>query len=129
MMGLFLQKLSFVFKHKVGQLNKMADALNRRSTMLAVLKIEVTCFEYLKEDHPSDSDFSAILAKCEKHEVAFGFHIHIGYLFKGHQLCVPVHSSCESLIIELHFGFHIHVGYLFKGHQLCVPMHPCANLS
>ncbi|KAL5543277.1 hypothetical protein UlMin_010987 [Ulmus minor] len=101
---MYLQKFTFVIKHKAGQLNKVADALSRRNSLLAVMKTEVIGFDCIKEAYPTDPDFSVIWTKCSKHEVTPGFHIYAGYLFKGHQLCIPVHSLRKFLISELYSG-------------------------
>ncbi|KAL5570273.1 hypothetical protein UlMin_026848 [Ulmus minor] len=101
---LYLQKFTFVFCHKAGHLNKVADALSRRNDLLSILHTEVTGFECLKEEYANDPDFAAVWDKCVKREATPGFHLHEGYLFKDNLLCVPVHSLRELLIIELHSG-------------------------
>lgn len=45
----YIQKFTFSLKHKSGQLNKVADALSRRASLLIIAKNEISCFEYLKE--------------------------------------------------------------------------------
>ena len=59
---LFLQKFTFVFKHKAGQLNKAADALSRKACLLNSLHAEIISFEAMKELYATDEDFHQIWA-------------------------------------------------------------------
>ena len=66
-MDLFLQKLSYVFHHKAGHQNRVADALSRQSSLLSLLKIEVIGFECLLEVYAGDPDFGNTWEKCGNH--------------------------------------------------------------
>lgn len=55
---IYLQKFTYVFKHKVGHQNQVADALNRRHEPLITLTIVVTSFDILPELYPSNEDFA-----------------------------------------------------------------------
>ncbi|KAL5575124.1 hypothetical protein UlMin_016823 [Ulmus minor] len=108
---LFLQKFSYVFHHKAGHQNRVADALSRRTSLLSMMKFEVVGFECLLETYAGDLDFGEIWEKCGNRLVVPNFQIHQGYLFKGNQLCIPVHSLRGLLIQEvLTGGLATHVG-------------------
>uniref|UniRef100_A0A5B7BER3 RNA-directed DNA polymerase n=1 Tax=Davidia involucrata TaxID=16924 RepID=A0A5B7BER3_DAVIN len=100
----FLQRFTFVLKHKAGQQNKVADALSRRAALLAVVSSEITSFESLKELYQEDEDFQQWWAKCELKQASAEFHIQDGYLFKGNQLCIPRTSLREQILRDLHSG-------------------------
>ncbi|KAL5550235.1 hypothetical protein UlMin_000411 [Ulmus minor] len=108
---MFLQRFSYVFKHKPGSNNQVADALSRRPSLLSVMHSEVVGFDNLQEEYVSDHDFGLIWEKCSHKENASPFHIQQGFLFKGAQLCIPVHSLRDLLITEVHSGgLAAHVG-------------------
>lgn len=56
----YMQKFTFVLKHKSGQHNKVVDALSRRVTLLVTPVNEITGFKCLKELYTADEDFDHI---------------------------------------------------------------------
>jgi len=74
--------------HKVGKLNKGADALLSRYVLLSALESKVLRFEQIKGLYGNNEDFTEILEKCSKHAHGL-FDMENGSLFKGTQLCMP----------------------------------------
>ncbi len=56
----FMQKFTFVLKHKSGQQNKVADALSRQVALLMTLKSKIVSFEHLKGLYAANGDFQEI---------------------------------------------------------------------
>ena len=84
----YIRKFSFSLKHKLGQQNKVVDALSRRAYLLVTLQTEVIGFDCLKELYEEDDDFGNIWAKCQNGRSVEGMLIQDGYLFRGSQLCI-----------------------------------------
>jgi hypothetical protein len=77
-----VQQFSFTLKHKSGALNKVADALSRKTSLLTTMKSEVIGFELLKDSLFSDPFFGPILEYVSTRTQG-GFVLHNGFLFKG----------------------------------------------
>ncbi|PKU62072.1 RNA-directed DNA polymerase [Dendrobium catenatum] len=108
---MFLQRFTFVLKHKSGSQNRVADALSRQSSLLVQLKTEITGLQCLQELYPSDKDFSQVWAACKEQPSVDHYAIRHGYLFRQHALCIPDSSWRQQLIREIHSGgLAAHVG-------------------
>ncbi|PKU75948.1 hypothetical protein MA16_Dca005995 [Dendrobium catenatum] len=102
----FLQRFSFVLKHKSGAQNRVADALSRRTALITQLQTDIQGLESLQELYASDKDFSEPwrLLSSSPPVPCKDFSIRHNYLFKGNLLCIPESSWREYLIQELHNG-------------------------
>ena len=84
----------------------MADALSRKSTLLVIMKNEVLGFDFIKELLHTDSFFGPIVE--EVFVVARSdYGVYNGFLFKGHQLCIPDCSLRLKIIQERHNEAHM----------------------
>lgn len=52
----FCKKFSFVTQHKLGQQNRVVEALSRETHLLSVLKTEIIGFVVLRDEYESDHD-------------------------------------------------------------------------
>ncbi|PKI50012.1 hypothetical protein CRG98_029599 [Punica granatum] len=102
----YLQRFTFVVKHKLGMTNRVAYALSRRNNLLVNLRIEVPCFDCLCDLLEIDPYFSNVLGKVRVGE-KLEFLLHDGFLFKGNQLCIPDCSLRLQIIKELHGEGHV----------------------
>ena len=84
----YIQQFSFVIKHKSGALNRVADALSRRTSLLITMQTKVLGFDLFRELLSSDPYFGPIMDDVATRK-RFDFLIHDGFLFKGNQLCIP----------------------------------------
>lgn len=100
----FLQKFSFIIKHKSGHQNRVADALSRCTHLLTALQTEITRFEELKDTYMEDSDFSDMWRKCVQVRPVGEYSLRHGYLFKSNSLCITQSSLWMQLIKEAHCG-------------------------
>ena len=89
--------------HKVGKINKGADALSRRYLLLSTLESKVLGFAIIKGLYGQDEDFKETYEKCSIHAHGL-FHLEHGFLFKGTWLCIPKSGFWELLIQELYGG-------------------------
>ncbi|KAJ9552872.1 hypothetical protein OSB04_016917 [Centaurea solstitialis] len=102
----FLEKFTFVVKHKSGASNRVADALSRQSNMLVSMRVTVPGFDTLMEQLTVDPYFSVVLQDVQSGQNS-DFLIHDGFLFKGNQLCIPDSSLRLQIIKELHGDEHV----------------------
>ncbi|GJX86205.1 RNA-directed DNA polymerase [Tanacetum coccineum] len=99
----FMQSYTFSIKYKAGILNKVADALSRRHTLLSTMQVQTIGYETFKELYVNDSDFAGIWQKSQDKPYP-PFTIQDGFLFKGNRLCIPNCSLRESIIEEGYTG-------------------------
>lgn len=102
----YFQQFTFVIKHKAGVLNKVADALCLRQSLLSTLHTSVPGFSVLPDMYPTDSFFGkfwidAVEGRCSDYFVLEGF------LFRGIQLCIPECSLGLQIIKEFHSEGHV----------------------
>ena len=78
-----------MIKHKSGVTNRVADALNKRCSLLTEMKVDVLGFDEMKELYDANLDFSEAWRECRapnlidhisKYDEYF---IQEGMLFKG----------------------------------------------
>jgi len=96
-----LQEYTFSIKHKPGTLNKVADALSRRSLLIGAMQVYTLGFESMKDDIRADEHFQSIVTELEAGGRS-DFILHDGYLFRGNCLCIPNTSLRVLIIQELH---------------------------
>ncbi|XP_059436337.1 uncharacterized protein LOC132169297 [Corylus avellana] len=77
----FVQQFSFTIKHKSGTLNKVADALSRKSSLLTTMSLEVIGFDLLKDSLSIDLFFGPIVGEVSS-GVRDDFGLYNGFLFK-----------------------------------------------
>ncbi|GJT96540.1 putative nucleotidyltransferase, ribonuclease H [Tanacetum coccineum] len=102
----FLEKFTFVVKHKTGVSNRAADALSRRSNLLVSMQVDVPGLDVIREQLTLDPYFSNVLQGVQSGQSP-DFNIHDGFLFKGNQLCIPDTSLRLKIIKELHGEGHV----------------------
>ncbi|XP_050218370.1 uncharacterized protein LOC126669084 [Mercurialis annua] len=87
----YLQRFTFMVKHKAGVTNRVADALSRRSNFLISLRVEVPGLDSFTDLLETDSYFSVVMRKVRAGEQT-EFLLHDRFLFKGNKLCIPESS-------------------------------------
>ncbi|KAE8676682.1 putative CCCH-type zinc finger family protein [Hibiscus syriacus] len=97
----YLQEFTFTLRRQAGSLNRVADALSRRTLLLTTMSTKVTGFETFTDMYAADPSFGMIFQEVtEGHR--HDFVLHNGYLFRGLQLCIPDCSLRQQIISELH---------------------------
>jgi len=56
----FIEKFPYVIKYKQEKANVVGDALSRRCTLLALLKISLLDFDHIKKLYPQDENFAVM---------------------------------------------------------------------
>jgi len=94
----FLQDYTYTLKHISIVENKVADALSRRVCFLKQLSAKVVCFERIKEEYESCSDFGEIVLKEGVTTEIDDFLLQDDYLFRFRKLCVFRTSLKDYLV-------------------------------
>ncbi|GKD38372.1 putative nucleotidyltransferase, ribonuclease H, partial [Tanacetum coccineum] len=102
----FLEKFTFVVKHKTGVSNRASDALSRRSSLLVTMQVDVSGLDVIRDMVAMDPYFFVVLQGVQAGEKP-DFFLHNGFLFKGNQLCIPDSSLRLQIIKELHGEGHV----------------------
>lgn len=97
----YIQQFTFVIQHKSRALNKVADALSRRSTLLVTMKNEVLGFDSIRDLLSTDPYFGPIIQDTSA-ATHTEYVLHDGFLFKGNKLCIPTSSLRLKIIQDLH---------------------------
>jgi hypothetical protein len=105
----YVQQFSFTIKHKAGALNRVADALSRKSTLLVTMKNEVLGFDFIKELLHIDFFFGPIVEDVSL-RVRSDYGLYNGFLFKKHQLCIPNCNLRLKIIQDHHNEGHMRQG-------------------
>ena len=102
----FLQWYSFVAKHRARVENKAIDALSRRVSLLSVMSVKVTGFEWLNDDYMSCSDFGEIYTSLSNASwpILDDYTFQDGYVFIANKLCIPLSLVRDFLVWETHEG-------------------------
>ena len=87
-------------------MNKVADVLSRKSTFFITMQNEVLSFEFLKDLVINDPFFRPIVEDVTS-GVRNDYGLYNGFLFKGHQLCIPDCSIRLKIVQERHDEGHI----------------------
>nr|GEX44479.1 hypothetical protein [Tanacetum cinerariifolium] len=63
----FIQAFTFTIKRKSGRLNKGADVLSCRHSLITSLQLKILGFDLLPDEYPSDPNFREVYASCQSH--------------------------------------------------------------
>lgn len=102
----FLQQFTFTIRHQAGKLNRVADALSRRHSLISTMHTTVRGFSTFADLYCSDPYFAKILSDVSS-GWTLDFSLHDGFLFKENQLCIPNCSLRLQIIKELHDEGHV----------------------
>ncbi|GKE86914.1 putative reverse transcriptase domain-containing protein [Tanacetum coccineum] len=97
----FLEKFTFLVKHKTGVSNRAVDALSRRSSLLVIIQVDVLGLDVIRNMVTVDLYFLVVLLGVKAREKP-NFFLHDGFLFKRNQLRIPDSSLRLQIIKELH---------------------------
>lgn len=76
--------------------------MSRKAHLLTLLRGTIIAFDHLPNTYENDPDFHITWQSCLNNNSCKDFHLLDGFLFKGHQLCIPQGSLREAIIQEAH---------------------------
>jgi hypothetical protein len=91
----YIRQFSFVIKYKSGALNKVADAISSKESLLTTMKTKVLGFDLYIESLFTNPYFGPIVSDFATRQWE-DYVIHHGFIFKGKQLCVQSLSEDYS---------------------------------
>ncbi|XP_075674896.1 uncharacterized protein LOC142644102 [Castanea sativa] len=102
--AVYLQQFNFSLRHKTGVINRVADGLSRRSSLLVLMHNIVEGFEGFREQYKEDFKLFQVMQNLQQGNRAAcpGFNLKDGYLFKGLLLCIPKCSLKHKILLEVH---------------------------
>ena len=94
----YMQNFTFVIKHISRTANKVVDALSIKCLLLQEFRVNTFGFENLKDMYAGDADFGEAYEAAENPVLRdrsswIEFMIQDELLFKGNQLCIPLHEG------------------------------------
>lgn len=102
----YLQQFTFYICHQPGKLNRVADALSRRHTLLSTMHTFVVGFATFAELYATDPFFAHILHDVQL-GIAFDYTLDDGFLFKDLRICVPECSLRLQIIADFQNEGHV----------------------
>nr|GEX71966.1 hypothetical protein [Tanacetum cinerariifolium] len=126
----FLEKFTFVVKHKTGVSNRAANALSKMNGFLVTIQVDVPGLDVIRDMVTLDPYFLVVLQGVQSRE-KIDFVLHDGFLFKGNQLFIPIQvSACKLLrsctvkgmlaVIALYSWFKLLIFGLLRGRKWIV---------
>ena len=101
----FLQEFSFSLRHRPGRDNRVADALSRRHHTLQISQAAITRFDQLPLLYANCPDFQEAWRSTAQSTTSLeDYRTQSGFLVFRNRLCIPVGSTRDFLIWELHGG-------------------------
>ena len=82
------------------------DVLSQRVSLLLVMSVKVTGFEWLKDDYKSCPDFAELYISLSNASLPIldDYTFQDGYFFKANKLCIPQSSVRDFLVCEIQGG-------------------------
>jgi len=100
--AVYLKEFNFSLRHKARVLNRVANGLSKRSSLLMQMHNIVEGFEVFREHYKEDSKLFQILQNLQQGNRAAcpRYNLQDGYLFKGLLLCIPTCSLSTRFFLK-----------------------------